>query len=343
MTLVHSGRQRVRDRTVGFVLCTSLVYLAASINQQILGVCAFFVFVIAYYKADRHDGAWVFVLASAAVTLSYVLAFATVKFGVQAPDHRTSISLDLVENLSWFVREPLTNALFLFSFRPESHAFLIVLIFVFCCVVVGGLLCLTGPVRRVAVSILFLACIPLSYAPVLLASENWASYRSAFPLQIYLGGTLFVFVFTLADRFLPRRASTILMIGLPLAAAINWTLLFDAHMRTPYTRESENAQAQILAYFQSPIQNEPGTVIPVLYPRWDEGFVEVMYYDDIGGPIVRVWTAEPLVSLYYEQYRGNPLQADVVPIDFENRDAVLQDARRYIDLTNFAGRSLMKP
>jgi hypothetical protein len=350
IALVDSLPHSPLKRALRFFLSTALLYLAASINQQTLGVCALFIFCISFYKFQWRAKMDALVLPAGATVTAYILAFLTVKFGVTTPGTRAAISLDFVGKFNWFTGEVLPNAFHLWGFPVGTngsngsllHQSLILL----------GVACLLWAMLivslrkgtwgdRISIAVLGILCLPLSYAPALLATENWASYRNAFPLQLYVFSVILIPVLQAAPQNLNTIVTRTLVVGIPLITALNWLTVFERHMRTPYEIETNNAYKEIRHALSNLSSTTPDTAFHVIYPQWNEGFHEVLYYDDIGGPIVRKWTVAPLVRTIYRKTYKKPIEYEIIPVDFDKRGDI--DDRNgviVIDLSDFAGRSL---
>lgn len=161
-------------------------------------------------SAARRIGAGVGV-GAAAMALSYVAVLLGKQFfGSLGQFDRSSLTLDIVEKLSWFADEPLVNALNLFDLTPTIRLAAAVAILSLLGI---GLLHREQGWEALGFVGIALLLVPLAYLPNLAVEENWASYRSLGALSSL--GTLY---FWLGLRGIAEAA----LVTSPRSRAARW-------------------------------------------------------------------------------------------------------------------------
>ena len=336
------AEKRTFETSLVAVLCAgALLFLAASINQQLLGFSGVFFFMLVFHA--RSDGLILrrSMMSLGAICIAYLSAYISTKMVPGGPGERAAITSDISGKIDWFLSEPLPNAslLVLFPRMFDGIATATMIAWLVLSGIAAGIMLLRrgGWAQNAVILCMFAVAILLSYGPTLAVSENWASYRTLWPLQTLLTVALLM---VSADRLgsaAARRVRPVLAATVvPLLAL--WLYQYQTHIREPYLVEARHAQEVITQQISSaPSTSEDGT-LRVVYPHWSEAFSSVQYYDDIGGPSVRAWTVVPLVRLLLQEL-GRPVSTETIkPISFEDRETLWQDAD-IIDLTDYAGRS----
>lgn len=315
----------------------ALLFLAASINQQLLAFAGVFFFVLVYHSRSVASIALRTVLSAGATSVGYLLSFLAVRLAPGGPGERTGLTTDIPGKLDWFLSEPLTNAALLVVFpraveglmTQQAVASLILLVLTSAIVLLrpGSL----G--ENALVAALFPVSIILAYAPTLAVSENWASYRTLWPLQTLLLLSLLLSVHAaLARSAWPGLCRTV-SLSVFFVLSILWLAQFQTHVKGPYGIEAEHARDRIVAHLAAMGE---GADVKVIYPHWSEAFPGVQYYDDIGGPIVREWSVVPLVLLIAREQGIDLTTSRVQPISFEGREASRARGSGLLDLSDYA-------
>lgn len=342
--LLVSERQSAAVRVGLIGLGSFALFLSASVNQQLLALSGVLFFLIVYFSQSLREIVQRSLAAGVMTAGGYVIAFLAIRLFVDTPGSRASLVSDIPAKITWFFNEPLPNAALGYVFPrllgAEGRSFG----WMFACLAVLVVFALIVLLRRgerrtnLAVAGLFLAAIPVAYGPVLLVAESWGSFRSIWPLQMLFSSVIALLVWEAVSRFLRGATLHAVLSAIVLCVLAGWIVQFQIHVRGPYMTEASNARSEIVQYLSSnPI--EQGGAIRVVYPIWFEANAKYVYYDDIGGPVVRPWTVEPLVILTAQENGFGVDAAQIQRIEFDDRATALADDPPFIDLTNFAGRS----
>jgi hypothetical protein len=321
-----------------------MLFLAASINQQLLALSAVLFFLMIYFSKTLGIMRQRAVAAGLMTAGGYLMSFFAMRFFVDQPGSRTSLVSDVPGKVLWFFNEPLPNAALAFVFPRLVGADGRSLGWLFACIAVLVIAALIVSMRpgewrtNAAAAAIFVMTIPAAYGPVLLVSENWASFRSLWPLQMLFAVTITAISFDALSRAFGQRAASASFLMIYSVALAGWAVQLQSHVRGPYMAEANSARLQILNFLS---ENSTGTTggIRVAYPMWFEANTDYVYYDDIGGPIVRAWTVQPLILLLAKEHGFEVSAEHIQRVEFDERPVLLGGDIRFIDLTNFAGRS----
>jgi hypothetical protein len=226
---VASPRSRAvvlrRAEATALLLCSLLIYQPAAMF--------FWVFVAIEVLRPNEElarAARKFRESLVVVLLALLLGYVAVRIGVHfyggALSGRTNLVHDLTEKARWFWNQPIANSLAMSNVTPTVSAGLATTI-----VAAVGMLVLHADSRWGAFGFLGLAAamVPLSYAPNLVASENFASYRTTGALASLLAFYLWLGLFGIARAMVSSthdRARLMTQAGaFPLAALLSFVLL----------------------------------------------------------------------------------------------------------------------
>jgi hypothetical protein len=209
-------------------------------------------------------------------------------------DSRTAVVQDKLGKVIWFVREPLVNALNLGKLPPTARMALIVGVLI----MFGLLLYMRGgPWTRLGKLAVALAIVPLSYAPNLLAAENWASYRTE------AGLTALVALYACL-AFLGSMRAAEARLKLDSRRLCTATLLVGAAASVvlagvTVTREFVIPQYVEYQYMvgrvRAAIRATTGTIY-VIPACWCDSIAPVVIYDEFGLPsTAQPWVPQPMV------------------------------------------------
>jgi hypothetical protein len=208
-------------------------------------------------------------------------------------EQRASVVTNLWEKISWFVTEPLTNALNGINLFPSYKLAGGVFLWT-----IGGLaLLLRGTAReKVTKSICLLALLPLSYLPNLLVAENWASYRTLGVLTSLVA--LYVFAALsgyeqLLRRFVAVRLCSIVLGVVALCSAILAARQVSIYFAIPQHQELEFMRRGLAQTDLSRVRS-----IYVIGSRGNDLLAPAVRYDEFGFPSsAAFWVPKPAVYL----------------------------------------------
>jgi hypothetical protein len=209
---------------------------------------------------------------------------------------------------SWFLNEPVVNALNLGKLFPGHRLAMVIALFL----AVGLLLYFRGPIRhRLQLFLMALLLVPLSYAPNLLVAENWASYRTISALS----GLCVVYTFLALQGFArvrPLRVGERFLTPLLGGAAVVCLLLASRQVQIyfagPQSRELERLGRQLR---QSDLARAKGVYL--IRPR-RPAYAE-RRYDEFGTPSsMQDWVPKPMVYLVLREI--DPRWANLPVEDF---------------------------
>lgn len=326
-------------RSLCLILSSVLMYAAASINQLLLGFAGTFTFIVLYLAPNRKVFFDRICCICPPTAAAYLASYITVRL-YSAPGSRSTLAPDLIASVIWFVKEPLANVgrlIFLIPETPHLFAYIVIL---FCSTVIAA----AAGDRRLAFarSLAFLVCLPVSYLPNILVAEKWASYRTVWPMSVLVTTAFLLTTLTIVDRFEYRRVRE--FIGFLTVVGIGglWCYHFERYERAPLTEEAE----YVLTAFARLQASERGlgisTEVPlyVVVPSWTENLPNRGFYDDVGGPATRIWSAAGVLYYMSRQKGFQPISFQAVkPVAAEERAQFLRTGKPFLDLSNYAGRS----
>ncbi len=337
--LVNTDSDHRQKMILKVITATLLGFLAASINQSLLGFWGLIGAVFALSAATSAVLKQRLSLLAVSVVGSYGLAFLAVKLVANRGD-RSSLTLDPIGKLEWFFNEPLLNSSYLFFLKgnrllsidgllPFSMGYVFLALISFCAVAVT--LKSEGYGKRIAA---LLIAVFLAYAPNLLASESWSSYRSTWALSTLLSSVAALAVYQLTRPLNRGRFGLAIAVVLSFFALAIWGQIMQEHFREPLIREAQFARDQAKLFFSTHQSPKP---ITVAIPHWTDNRPGLGRYDDVGTPQVRDWTAPFLVALLAKSL-GYPQisAADVTVVDFEAREALVKSGGIDINFSGYA-------
>jgi hypothetical protein len=225
---------------------------------------------------------------------------------------RTQLATNISDKIGWFFREPLLDALNLWSLVPKSSIAVVVAIFS----MVGLFLFLRGKlIERLGKLLIALMLLPLSYLPNLVVAEDWASYRTQAALTgliaLYLGlailGFLFLFFRFQAEFFKNRQGVFGLSQSVLVTVALLIVVVFGGFVaQRNVSRYVVLPQEVELSYLINQL-NSPALLtaksIYVIPCSWSDSISPVVRYDEFGlASCSNSWTPGAMVYLLLRQY-----------------------------------------
>lgn len=221
---------------------------------------------------------------------------------------RTALAHDLHGKFVWFLREPMSDAINVFSLKPSlGHTVLFgALMLIGFCLYFG---------RRAPVRLFLAAClIPATYVPNLMVAENWASYRT----QDALAGlfVLFAVIAALGWVGLLRLKRGVPLLCVVSVAGAAWlaTSNINTEFVRPQTMEYRMVQAALLHMAFTPLVH-PCFNLAV----WSESLAPISRYDEFGAlSSAEPWVPAPMAYLILQTHSPSSAalftQADNVPV-----------------------------
>lgn len=210
------------------------------------------------------------------------------------PPVRSTLAVDWWQKMSWFLREPLMNALGGFWVFPPVKVSLAVALLIS----VGLMLYLRGSVgERLRRGLILALLLPLSYAPNLVVAENWASYRTlpALATLIVVYGFFALQGYNrLTRRFLPVPFAVVVLgmgalVGICVAAHNVKT-----RFAVPQFRELEFVRTRLEQAELSRVSSI--FIVGLLSREWQQALAPIVRYDEFDLPSsAREWAPPSMV------------------------------------------------
>jgi hypothetical protein len=190
---------------------------------------------------------------------------------------RRNLTSNLLEKLTWFVQQPLTDALNLAYLVPSAQVAAAVAFFG----LVGLLLYFGGSLQnRLLQLALAVALIPLTYLPNLVAAENWGTYRTKSALTVLIAVyVLFALAGYLAK--LPESFRHPLLISILGALAPVCLFLASTQVRDYFVVPQQLELKFVREHVASHFDKIDAIKRKYLNPR-NEGLAPLTRYDEFG-------------------------------------------------------------
>lgn len=244
-------------------------------------------------------------------------------YGVAASD-RTGLNLDILSKAGFFFSGPLPQTFSLnwlySSSNLVSQAFYIILFLLWMVSVFR-----TGkgapPVRKIAYIVGVLFLMALIYLPLMIAKENFSSYRTLFAVS------LAVFLLVVEDIFSPIKSEvTRRKVMLLLTAAVLITGIYNYQVQ--FINPLKKEYAALSSYFR---RHYTADKLTVHFIRADRKLFTSLYgtkvvKDEFGAPSSsRDWVPEPLIRQFITEMTGSREAASKVTIvQYESREQFMQ-------------------
>lgn len=216
---------------------------------------------------------------------------------------RSGFTHDLFGKMMWFIKEPLVNSLNIFNLKPSIWLATVV----FVVVLVGLWFYFEGGIKekviRIAVALCFL---PAAYAPNLVVTESWSSYRTIGPITaIVILYLLFSF-----KKILKNFNSKVVICAAVLAglyASYNMTIT----IAIPQFMEMATIRTQLL---EADLPNTK--TIYLVKGDWDHSMSPIIAYDEFGIPSTsKPWSQQTAVFLALQKIDPKYTSLPVVAVD----------------------------
>ena len=329
--------------TVGAIL---LELLALTIYQPIAMFFWVFVVILLFEpSASLSDVLRRFGWYSAIVLTALILGFGVYKFGLamsgyQLPPMRSHLVQDVGEKVSWFFREPLTNALNLARLSANRRFALSMVVFLF-----GGLmLYFPGGIKeRLYKLLVALLVFPLSYLPNLVVAESWSAYRTLSALMsvvvVYIFFALWGYGRTLHRSTIVPALITITLGFFALSCSLLAAYNVNSYFASPLSLE--------LMVMRGQLAQQDLTQVHTIYaiaPGSQDSIARKVRYDEFGQPFSSSpWGLRSAVYLLLRelspQYADIPIELvsakdsikplpGVLVVDMRNLSSFRKNARR---------------
>ena len=318
-----------------------LLGIASLFIYQIAFSCFFLPFVFYFIKNRAGSFRLLKFFAAGYVIISvlyYLLFIFTLKYSSVQPSTRTALSFDVFGRLSFFLGVPLARA-FSFNFLYNMHsvvsqAFPIVMMVLW---VVstwqrdGG-----NPGRALTTIAIFLVLGLFTYVPVLVAKEDFSSYRTMFALNLTAVLILFDMITGYSGKlkeYMPA-VTGLAVVCFVIVATFNFHINYIAPLGEEF--------GVIHNYFDRKYDTGVHTVYFLRPPEnlFHKKYGINQYNDELGLPSTyRDWTPEPLVKQIILERTGSRAIAENIQVTqfadstlFENQRAKALPNSMYIDV-----------
>lgn len=257
------------------------------------------------------------------VVYYFLFKYSLQAYGVPASD-RTGISLDVLRKIGFFFSGPLPQAFslnWLYSSSNIISQVLYILLFLLWVVSVFR----TGKgiptARKVAYTVGVLILLALIYLPLMIAKENFSSYRTLFAVSLAVFLLVVEDVFSLVKSESARRKAMFALTAVVLITGIyNYQVQFINPLKKEY--------AVLSNYFR---RHYTADKLTVHFIRADRKFFTALYgtkvvKDEFGAPSSsRDWVPEPLIRQFITEMTGSrQAAARVTIVQYESREQYTQ-------------------
>jgi hypothetical protein len=282
-------------------LACSLLLAGMMVHQT--EVMFFWVFVAILALSQREDVRVVVrkvsyclvVGAIACIVEFFVMKIGVAVYGAVAGSGRAGLTHDVFGKMTWFIKEPLMNALNLNSIEPTGRFAVATGIFI----VIGLFFYFSGSLRyRLTMLGVALMLIPLSYLPNLVVVESWASYRTLVALTALLA----FYVFLALHGYLQvlRAVSTQFHQRMVLGVVVVWAVFSGFVASRNLVRYFVEPQAIEYHLLKGQLRKIDLATVQTIYfirPNWYDGVTSVVRYDEFGLPSsCQPWVPGPMVK-----------------------------------------------
>lgn len=283
----------------------------------------FLYFVKTRGKLDRRLSIAVGVYFFTYVVYYFLFKYSLQVYGVPASD-RTGINLDILSKIGFFFSGPLPQAFslnWLYSSSNLVSQALYILLFLLWVVSVFRTGKGAPPVRKITYIVGVLFLIALIYLPLMIAKENFSSYRTLFAVSLGVFLLLVEDVFSLIKSDSTRRKA---MLALTAAVLITGIYNYQVQFLNPLKKE----YAALSNYFR---RHYTADKLTVHFIRADRKLFTALYgtkvvKDEFGAPSSsRDWVPEPLIRQFITEMTGSrEAAARVTIVQYESREQFMQ-------------------
>ena len=249
--------------------------------------------------------------AIACIVEFLVMKLGVAVYGAVAGSGRAGVTHDVFGKMTWFIKEPLMNALNLNSIEPTGRFAVATGIFI----VIGLFFYFSGSLRyRLTMLGMALMLVPLSYLPNLVVVESWASYRTLVALTALLAFYVFLalqgYLQVLGIFSAPHRQRML------LGVVVSWAI-FSGFIATRnlvrYFVEPQAIEYHLLKGQLRKIDLAAVQTIYFIRPNWYDGVTSVVRYDEFGLPSsCQPWVPEVMVKCAIREIGGDANRINVV-------------------------------
>lgn len=206
---------------VRFFLSIVVLWLAFSIYQPAAMSFLFFVMLDNCIKQDKKISIFSLSISAIVIFIGMLGSFVLSKFlpvwlyGSSFP--RSVLTDDIHGKISWFIHEPLLNAINNFNIDPNPKFTSISIVFA----LIGIITISKG--SSGAIKLFIFICMAIgSYIPNLVIKESWAAFRSLVALELFACTIVILGVFTLVEKLkIVTQAIPIFLILIIISASYN--------------------------------------------------------------------------------------------------------------------------
>ncbi|WP_336761386.1 hypothetical protein [Asaia sp. VD9] len=329
MILARTDRKPLRRLISSYLVLTTsmMIYQPAAM--------VYWVFAAVVFWDQRDRSAVITLYAQSLIVMFSALAtdflasriIPIILFNNPPPLERAGVTHDVFGKLYWFLHEVLPNALRL----PSIGDSYIVSFSCFALITAGLIFKFHKNPSKIC---LYATLIPLSYAPNLIAKENWGSYRSQAAL-----GALLTLLFFLTGYYLASLTKARLLIR---NAAILALVYFSFLAHRNIDRLFVKPQVKELALVEKYLSDEPHLLeniqtaqsVYFIPSHWENALVTPIRYDEFGlpssaqpwAPVGMVWsilhssgypTPPGLLNFTVGPKTRAPLSKDIAVVDLD--------------------------
>ena len=202
---------------------------------------------------------------------------------------RSAITTEYSEKFAWFVDSLLPRVIFFYSPWQPNNSSLVLLIALS---IAGGIFLYLGAESKKKFFLIVLAILPISVAPNILISENWASSRSLLAPQWFFSFLVFVPVLLFLNRFLVntmlKMTASVCIVA---AVTFNFYQINVVNFKRPQEIELKIARQYLT-------EEKCKNLISATQSTWTDSLARKVSYDEYGIPsTAQPWVPIPLTKL----------------------------------------------
>ncbi|MFZ1545572.1 MAG: ankyrin repeat domain-containing protein, partial [Candidatus Nitrotoga sp.] len=307
--LTPACRIRERSKILAILLSTLLLLTSIIIYQPIAMLFCVGIFISIISKPE-FSSAWqpsrVIDAITVFVTAMFfgLLIFKIGQYIYPSGSSRYGLVQNIHEKLSWFISEPIANALSMFSVPAKAFP----LFAVFLTVLLGTFLLIRrrGSKTVLIIFIYGVFCTLGSYAPNLATAENWASYRSIGALGALIVALLVLMVSEISNFFKRKYATNSLLGRLnkyhwiaPAVLLIILTTRAQSNVLNGFVLPNVTELNNLASTLDDAKGRGSGKFTVIIKPSsWSDSAAKPMAYDEFGMPSsIRDYYAKAIVEI----------------------------------------------
>ena len=327
LVMQSTGNAKVFVKLGRLALACSLLLVGMMVHQNEVMFFWVFVAILALSPRERESvvvrkvSYCLLVGAVACIVEFFIMKLGVAVYGAVAGSGRAGVTHDVFGKISWFVKEPLLNALNMNSIEPTGWFAVATGIFI----VVGLFFYFGGSLRyRLTMLGMALMLVPLSYLPNLVVVESWASYRTLVALSALLAFYAFLALqgyLQVLRTFSPQFRQRML-----LGVVVCWAI-FSGFIATRnlvrYFVEPQAIEYHLLKGQLRKIDLATVQTIYFIRPNWYDGVTSVVRYDEFGLPSsCQPWVPEGMVKCAIREIGGDSDRINVVSFAHDEAEKV---------------------